>query len=53
MSSGDRWRLFAGAGILPGSDPALEWEETELKFRPVLSAVARAGAGESTAAGTG
>ncbi len=53
VSSGDRWRLFAGAGILPGSDPALEWEETELKFRPVLSAVARAGAGESTAAGTG
>lgn len=53
VSSGDRWRLFAGAGILPGSDPALEWEETELKFRPVLSAVARAGAGESTAVGTG
>ena len=53
VSSGDRWRLFAGAGILPGSDPALEWEETELKFRPVLSAIARAGAGASTAAGTG
>ena len=53
VSSGDRWRLFAGAGILPGSDPTLEWEETELKFRPVLSAVARAGAGESTAVGTG
>ena len=53
VRSGDRWRLFAGSGIVPGSDPALEWEETELKFRPVLRAIARAGAGESTAAGTG
>lgn len=53
VCSGDRWRLFAGGGIVPGSDPALEWEETELKFRPVLKAIARAGAGESTAVGTG
>ena len=50
---GEHWRLFAGAGIVAGSDPALEWEETELKFRPVLSAIARAGATESTAVGTG
>lgn len=42
VSSGRRWRLFAGAGILPGSDPALEWEETELKFDPMLRAMARA-----------
>jgi len=53
VCSGDRWRLFAGGGIVPGSDPALEWEETELKFRPVLRATARAGAAESTAVGTG
>lgn len=53
VSSGGRWRLFAGAGIVPGSDPALEWEETELKFDPVLRAVARAGAAESKTAGTG
>ena len=50
---GEHWRLFAGAGIVAGSDPALEWEETELKFRPVLGAIARAGATESTAVGTG
>lgn len=53
VCSGDRWRLFAGGGIVPGSDPVLEWEETELKFHPVLRAIARAGAGESTAVGTG
>ena len=53
VCSGDRWRLFAGGGIVPGSDPALEWEETELKFRPVLRATARAGAAESTAVGAG
>ncbi len=50
---GDHWRLFAGAGIVPGSDPAMEWDETELKFRPVLKAIARAGAGVRTTAGTG
>ena len=53
VRAGDHWRLFAGAGIVAGSDPALEWEETELKFRPVLSAIARAGVSESTAVGTG
>ena len=53
VRSGDRWRLFAGAGIVPGSDPALEWEETELKFRPVLRAITRAGVGERAAVGTG
>ena len=42
VSHGVGWRLFAGAGIVPGSDPALEWEETELKFDPVLRAMARA-----------
>lgn len=36
-----RWQLFAGAGIVAGSDPLLEWEETEIKFRPVLRAMAR------------
>lgn len=53
VSAGARWRLFAGAGIVPGSDPALEWEETELKFRPVLRALERAGAAGSSAAGSG
>ncbi len=31
--------LFAGAGILPQSDPRAEWEETALKFRPMLQAL--------------
>ena len=53
VGSGGRWRLFAGAGIVQGSDPAMEWEETELKFRPVLRALARAGAADSSAAGWG
>ena len=34
-------RLFAGAGIVAGSDPALEWSETELKMKGILDAVAR------------
>ena len=28
--------LFAGGGITAGSDPAAEWEETELKLRTLL-----------------
>lgn len=32
-------RLFVGAGIVAGSDPAREWEETEVKSRPVLDAL--------------
>lgn len=38
------WRLFAGAGIVEGSVPALEWEETHIKFTPVLEALAASGA---------
>ena len=34
-----RWRLFAGAGIVAGSDPEAEWEETGLKFEPALRAL--------------
>ncbi len=34
------WRLFAGAGIVAGSQPSLEWEETGIKFEPVLRALA-------------
>ncbi len=37
-----RWRLFAGAGIVEGSRPSLEWEETRIKFEPVLRALAAA-----------
>ena len=49
--SAGRWRLFAGAGIVAGSDPAAEWEETEMKLRPVLRAMAAAGRGTAAAAG--
>ncbi len=28
---------FAGCGIVDGSNPALEFQETELKFKPILS----------------
>jgi menaquinone-specific isochorismate synthase len=31
--------LYAGAGIVPGSDPALEWRETEDKLAAMLTAL--------------
>jgi isochorismate synthase EntC len=36
---GDQARLFAGAGIVADSDPALELDETERKFRALLDAL--------------
>lgn len=44
VSADSGWRLFAGAGIVEGSVPALEWEETAIKFEPVLEALAASGA---------
>lgn len=44
VSTGSGWRLFAGAGIVEGSVPALEWEETGIKFQPMLDALRYAGA---------
>ena len=44
VGDGRRWRLFAGAGIVEGSRPSLEWEETGIKFLPVLRALADSGA---------
>lgn len=35
-----RWRLYAGAGIVEGSEAAAEWEETAIKFEPVVQALA-------------
>jgi len=35
-----RARIFAGAGIVEGSDPDLEWTETELKMKGMLDALA-------------
>ena len=37
------WRLFAGAGIVAGSDADSEWRETSLKFTPMLRALAAGG----------
>jgi menaquinone-specific isochorismate synthase len=31
--------LFTGAGIVEGSDPHLEYEETRIKLRPMMSAL--------------
>jgi isochorismate synthase len=36
---GDEARLFAGAGIVAESDPALELDETERKFRALVDAL--------------
>jgi len=40
--SADGKQLFAGAGIVEGSDPEQEWNETELKMQGMLDAIARA-----------
>jgi menaquinone-specific isochorismate synthase len=49
VGRGREWRLFAGAGILAGSDARREWDETRIKFQPVLRALALARAGRSEA----
>ncbi|HRF97415.1 MAG TPA: chorismate-binding protein, partial [Aggregatilineales bacterium] len=35
----DRAWLYAGAGIVADSDPRKEWDETALKFRPMMGAL--------------
>lgn len=37
--SGSTAMLFAGAGIVEGSDPSREWTETDLKLRPLTEAI--------------
>jgi menaquinone-specific isochorismate synthase len=39
----DKARLFAGCGIVAGSDPAAELAETESKLRPMRNALEQAG----------
>ncbi|HJS28724.1 MAG TPA: isochorismate synthase [Anaerolineales bacterium] len=39
ISSGNQAMLYAGAGIVRESDPEAEWEETSLKFKPILAAL--------------
>lgn len=36
---GDRAELYAGAGIVQGSDPDTEWSETQTKLQAMLSAL--------------
>lgn len=38
--NGKRVRLFAGGGIVAGSDPEQEYLETQLKLKPILAAIA-------------
>jgi menaquinone-specific isochorismate synthase len=42
VGQGKEWTLFAGAGIVAGSDPSKEWNETRMKFQPVLRALSNA-----------
>jgi len=39
VADDDRARLFAGAGIVADSDPDREWDEIQLKYRPILDAL--------------
>lgn len=43
VSTGRRWRLYAGAGIVAGSDAESEWRETAMKFLPMLDALRGSG----------
>lgn len=36
LATSENVRLFAGNGIVADSDPTEEWEEVQLKFRPIL-----------------
>jgi menaquinone-specific isochorismate synthase len=46
LSQGGTWWLFAGAGVVSGSDAMEEWEETRIKFVPMLNALSgRSGTG--------
>jgi menaquinone-specific isochorismate synthase len=37
--AGERARLFAGCGIVAGSDPVAELAEAQVKFRPMQTAL--------------
>ena len=40
LARGRTASLFAGAGIVPDSDPDREWDEVQLKYRPMLDTLA-------------
>lgn len=39
ISKGDRARLYAGAGIVADSEADKEWDETAVKFKPLMDAL--------------
>lgn len=39
LVQGTRARLYAGCGIVAGSDPTAEWDEAEAKLQPMLQAL--------------
>lgn len=42
LLSQNRMRLFAGAGIVPGSIPEREWDETSAKLMPMMRTITNA-----------
>ncbi|ELZ44387.1 isochorismate synthase [Halorubrum californiense DSM 19288] len=47
VASRRRATLFAGVGVVSDSDPDREWDEVQLKYRPILDELERDGAGGS------
>ena len=45
VARGDTATLFAGVGIVSDSDPDREWDEVQLKYRPILDELEREGDG--------
>ncbi|MFD1599723.1 isochorismate synthase [Halobellus rarus] len=43
VARGDTATLFAGVGIVADSDPDREWDEVQLKYRPILDELEREG----------
>ncbi|MFP3454203.1 chorismate-binding protein, partial [Bacillus sp. SIMBA_154] len=39
LIEGNNARLFAGCGIVEDSDPQSEYEETQIKLKPMISAL--------------
>jgi menaquinone-specific isochorismate synthase len=49
VSVGNVARLYAGAGIMADSTPDAEWQETAMKFRPLLDALSTSSNGNRSA----
>jgi len=41
LARGDQTTLFAGVGVVADSDPDREWDEVQLKYRPILDELER------------